>query len=132
MQRQPGEDQGGPPVDGELAALPARPVGVEDVALPIHALQQHRAGRGRTGFVGRRQHHRIGVGDAGGDRIGEPFPELGDGIGVDAIHVDPSRHILTSKQARVDHGVRAYGGSPATVRAGRGAEIGEVHGQQGT
>ncbi len=78
---EPAEDQAGPGVLAELAALGAVVVGEPREAAGVDALEEHVAGPGGTGGVGGGQDHGGGLGQPGRDRGVEPPGELLERVG---------------------------------------------------
>ena len=88
------EEQGGLRIGGELAALAAVEIGVEDEAALVMALHQHHPDRGAALGVGGRQRHGDGVVRLGEPRLGEPFLEQSVRVGGHGclLPLVPRRH----------------------------------------
>ncbi len=85
----PVQHGGGERIGAELASLARRPVGEEDDAVRVDALQQHDACRRPAVGVSGGERHRLRP-RVGGPRIVQPRCELGDGVVVEVSLVHAS------------------------------------------
>ncbi len=107
VQRDEAEAQRGLRVVAQLRALAAGAVGVEDEAALVVALEQHEAGRGPAGGVGRGHHHGGAVVGVGVEPLPVPGLEHHHRVGVEVgptepvpvVGLAPLRHV-----DRIGHG----------------------------
>lgn len=88
FQLDPVEKQARVRIGGQFVAFAAFVIREEDEALFVHALDEQDP-RGRTSvLVHRGERHRVWFGQFGVERLGEPFVELLDRVGIHVGHVE--------------------------------------------